>query len=134
MQRELLGPQGLVEPRLLSDAELAQCEFLMAEHEKRCKPKTRERMIWRACFDMRVVKFDQSVLAGEMGIKAPQLTCILNGQKHMPEEMRDRFSALVGHRGHLQLEAKRSGLEVIPDEIAIAKKHLAALEAKRAAA
>lgn len=132
MQRELLGPQGVVEPRLLTESELRMCEFLMEKHEKKYRPKNRARMIWRACFDMRVVKFDQRAMAGEMGLKAPQLACILNGTKHMPEEMRDRFCFLVGHKGHLQLEARRNDLELVPDELAIARKRLAEIEAKRA--
>ena len=134
MQRELIGPQGAMEPRLLTEAELKQCEFLMAEYAKKYKPRDRQRMIWRACFDMRVVKFHQTALAGEMGLKSPQLTCIFNGTKHMPEEMRDRFGALVGHKGHLQLEARRAGFDVVPDELAIARRHLAELEARRSAA
>jgi hypothetical protein len=46
----------------------------------------------------RRVKMDQSVAAVHTGIKAPHLSCILNGRKHLPPHKINAFEWIVGNR------------------------------------
>lgn len=46
----------------------------------------------------RRVKMDQSVAAVHIGVKAPHLSNILNGKKHLPPFKINAFEWVVGHR------------------------------------
>jgi len=77
--------------------------------EKNCKS---ELDAIRLCVNLSTYKYAQNKLAEALGLDRGRMSCILNGTKHLPANLRIRFMELCGNLAPMQYEAIKLRVDI----------------------
>lgn len=84
------------------------------------------------CVALSPYKYAHNKLAKDLGMDRGQLSCILNGKKHLPANKRLRFMEVCGNLAPIQYEAMKLRLDIrqmsLEEENAKLRKKLAEAE------